>query len=554
MLFAVSTMAAPLGTEFTYQGVLADGGVPASGAFDFRFLLYDADVGGAQVGAIVYVEDVTVTDGRMTTQLDFGSVFDGTALWLEVGVRDGGSTGAYTVLSPRQELTAAPFAQHAQSADAAVTSMTAGHATTAGDADTLDGQHGSFYLTWSNFIGIPGDLADGDDDTLGDLSCGAGDITRWNGTAWYCGSDDDTPYIRTYVVGPVGTTSQNGTALRNAIAAITPPISQEEAVLLKVEPGVYDIGTAGIEIWGWMTLEGAGEDSTRITGTVCGPDIHSAILTSTSDHVVLGKLTAENTCSDAAYSVVLDSQGDYASAHDAAFIAETEAGFNVALNNTGSHLKLRGVTLRGANATGENRGLINSGSSADLVDVVVSTVGGGIAAWGIENSSSGFSLRGSNVVVSSSADSCIGLRHATGNGQDLRNVTISVSGTCSSESVGIHFGSASGRVQDVNVTGDVAIRAESSISSESITLWNVEARGVDEGVSCDAGVDPVYLWVFDSWVSGLNGYGVVNVPGSQDCSVHVNGSYVAGSTGGVSGIASCVATRDSSTFLPTGCP
>ena len=79
ILVAALAGAAPLGTEFTYQGVLSDGGAPAAGDFDLRFLLYDAEVGGSQVGTIVYIEDLTVADGRMTTQLDFGSVFDGTA-------------------------------------------------------------------------------------------------------------------------------------------------------------------------------------------------------------------------------------------------------------------------------------------------------------------------------------------------------------------------------------------------------------------------------------------------------------------------------------------
>ena len=88
---------------------------------------------------MVLVEDLTVTDGGFTTQLDFGSVFDGTALWLEVGVRDGVSTGGYTVLSPRQELTAAPFAQHATTAETAGHAATAGAAAAAGDSDLLDG-------------------------------------------------------------------------------------------------------------------------------------------------------------------------------------------------------------------------------------------------------------------------------------------------------------------------------------------------------------------------------------------------------------------------------
>lgn len=54
---------------------------------------------------------MTVTNGLFTTQLDFGaSAFTGDARYLEVRVRPGSSTGAYTTLSPRQQLTATPYA------------------------------------------------------------------------------------------------------------------------------------------------------------------------------------------------------------------------------------------------------------------------------------------------------------------------------------------------------------------------------------------------------------------------------------------------------------
>ncbi|MFN8471193.1 MAG: tail fiber domain-containing protein [Anaerolineae bacterium] len=112
----VQSTEARLDTAITYQGRLTEAGVPANGARDVRFSLYNRDVGGSQVGSTVVRENVPITNGLFTVQLDFGQVFDGTARWLEVAVRDGSSTGAYTTLSPRQPVTAAPYALH--SADA----------------------------------------------------------------------------------------------------------------------------------------------------------------------------------------------------------------------------------------------------------------------------------------------------------------------------------------------------------------------------------------------------------------------------------------------------
>lgn len=101
---------ADVSTAFTYQGELRDGGALADGVYDFRFALYDAVRDGAQVGSEVAVDGVTVSGGLFTVALDFGPVFDGTALWLEVGVREAGGGGVYTTLDPRQGLTAAPYA------------------------------------------------------------------------------------------------------------------------------------------------------------------------------------------------------------------------------------------------------------------------------------------------------------------------------------------------------------------------------------------------------------------------------------------------------------
>ena len=118
---------ASLGTAFTYQGRLTDGGSPANGSYDFRFILYDDAVGGSQVGGIVTVDDHTVIEGLFTVLLDFGSsAFTGDARYLEVAVRPGASTGDYSILSPRQALTAAPYALN---------------------ADLLDGQHASAFWT-----------------------------------------------------------------------------------------------------------------------------------------------------------------------------------------------------------------------------------------------------------------------------------------------------------------------------------------------------------------------------------------------------------------------
>ena len=102
MLSGGGAHAAPASTGFGYQGSLRDGGGPANGLYDLRFTLWDAAVGGTQIGSSVALVDVPVARGFFDVELDFGpGAWAGDARWLEVTV-DG------TVLSPRQPVTSTP--------------------------------------------------------------------------------------------------------------------------------------------------------------------------------------------------------------------------------------------------------------------------------------------------------------------------------------------------------------------------------------------------------------------------------------------------------------
>jgi hypothetical protein len=109
--------AAPIGTAFTYQGNLSDGGSPATGYYDLRFTLHGAANGGGSLANPIALDQVGVTNGFVTVQLDFGGdIFSEGACWLEMAVRTSNSTNAFTILSPRQLITAAPLANYASSA------------------------------------------------------------------------------------------------------------------------------------------------------------------------------------------------------------------------------------------------------------------------------------------------------------------------------------------------------------------------------------------------------------------------------------------------------
>jgi N-acetylneuraminic acid mutarotase len=113
---AARTFAAPLGTGFTYQGRLNDGGAPANGGYDLLFMLYNDNdpADSLYFGEHIILSAVPVTNGHFTVQLnsngEFGPLaFTGEARWLQIGVRSNPSAN-WTFLAPRQPLTPTPYA------------------------------------------------------------------------------------------------------------------------------------------------------------------------------------------------------------------------------------------------------------------------------------------------------------------------------------------------------------------------------------------------------------------------------------------------------------
>ncbi|MCS7190270.1 MAG: hypothetical protein NZ843_01565 [Fimbriimonadales bacterium] len=125
----------------TYQGFLRVNGIPATGEFDFRFRLFNAATGGTQVGSDVLADNLSVRNGFYTLDLNFPNAWDGGDRWLEIAVRPGPSTGAYTPLSPRVRVMPNAYAYYA------------------------------YRAPWSGLVGVPAGFADGIDN---DTTYGAG--------------------------------------------------------------------------------------------------------------------------------------------------------------------------------------------------------------------------------------------------------------------------------------------------------------------------------------------------------------------------------------------
>jgi len=125
-------------TEFTYQGSLKDGVLPANGSYDFKFRLFDVVSGGAEI-ASTDAQGIAVSNGIFTVRLDFGSsAFREAPRFLEILVKPAGGP-TFVTLTPRQPVTSAPHAIKSLSADSAQTANFANTATDATNAARADG-------------------------------------------------------------------------------------------------------------------------------------------------------------------------------------------------------------------------------------------------------------------------------------------------------------------------------------------------------------------------------------------------------------------------------
>ncbi len=151
-LFAIGTPATD--AEFRYQGRLTNsGGTPQTGSFDFEFSLHDNVIGGLQVGPTVTKSTVSVSGGVFDVTLDFGtSALDGHKRWLEIRVRASGG-GGFTTLTPRQQLTAVPYAAQVINGAIGALQLSTSATPSAGQA-LLYSTTASGNVTWGTVQGI----------------------------------------------------------------------------------------------------------------------------------------------------------------------------------------------------------------------------------------------------------------------------------------------------------------------------------------------------------------------------------------------------------------
>jgi hypothetical protein len=211
-------------------------------------------------------------------------------------------------------------------------------------------------------------------------------------------SSEFTTYESIVVVSPVGSATENGQALLDALAGIN--ASQEHSALLYIEPGTYNLGNRSLQMKEYVDIEGAGELRTIVTGTVSSAESGGDCTNGTvqgANNAELRFLTVRNTNGTAC---------------------------GVGIYNHSASPRLTQVSAE-STAGVVNIGVLNNSSSPTMTNVTAYAPGGGLAVQNIDASPKMF-----NVTATSSG----GISNSAVRSAGTSNITIRNSRLSASES------------------------------------------------------------------------------------------------------------------------
>jgi hypothetical protein len=271
---------------------------------------------------------------------------------------------------------------------------------------------------------------------------------------------------------PGDTPQANGTALLNNLA--NTPSDPNQPYLIKLGPGIYDIGTSSLQMKAYVDIEGSGEKTTKITSAVSSST--NGTINGASD-AELRFLTVENTGGGASAIALVNLTASSSILH-VTVNALGEADNNYGVYNTGSSSSpvLTNVTAK-ASGGANNYGVYNSSSSPVMANVTASA-SGGTNNYGVYNFSSSPVLTNVTAKASGGTNNYGVRNHASS--PVLTNMTLSASEGTNNHGVYNTGSSSSPVLTNVTVSasgGDKSYGVYNSFSSPVLTNVTAKASG-----------------------------------------------------------------------------
>jgi hypothetical protein len=341
-------------------------------------------------------------------------------------------------------------------------------------------------------------------------------------------------------VSPVGfNATTNGTVLLNVVAGL-PVASVNGPILLKIEPGVYSVGTNSINLPSFVDLEGSGRDVTTITGTGAGLNSGGTIVASGFSSIRQVAVESRAAVGEA-HSVairfggtgsiedvdVIATQGD---TRDRGIVFESDAS-----------ARLDDVAVSTSSAAATNQGIeITASSDVDIYHARINVVGSG-------NNYGVYALTGSVEVH----DSDIHVQNGTNYGLYIFNAGLQLH----SSRVTAFFGTGYGVYLDSSggsVFNPIFI-AHSSVDAQQVTT-GTEVVGIK---ATAGGADPYYVEVQSSKIAGTTNTIQSDTNGTNQYNFDVGASQLDGGpvVNPAGGTMACAGVySESYAFFASTCP
>lgn len=364
-------------------------------------------------------------------------------------------------------------------------------------------------------------------------------------------------FVRTVVVSPVpGSPVASGLRLRLRLGGIA-GASSTNPYLLKLEPGIYDLGDHSLALKPWVDVEGSGEGVTTVRSTV---DAVGTIRGAA--HAELRGLTVANEGPTDAVALSNDAP-TFAAAHvtcqarggsrsSSGFVNHAQGGRFRAVtasatgspNATGAYSQ-GGVIdgLRARAVAGDIAyAVFNASSEGELHDVTAEAISDRFAG-AVRNEGGAPLLRGLRA-YSKGADIGDGVVNGGGTQARILDAVIqAVGGTSFAQGVRNEFSSASVSGASITVEAPTSAYGVSSFFSGSPTLQDVSIHVTAAGGGIGVWSSRTVVTVERSVVEA-DGFSIANEFGEPASAIRVGGSRLSGPVQPAAGSLLCAASHD----------
>ncbi len=278
----------------------------------------------------------------------------------------------------------------------------------------------------------------------------------------------------TLVLGPGATPAASGSALLAALGAIS-DASESKRYLVRLQPGLYDLGKVPLNLPSYVSLQGSGVMETKITGKVAASDGGVVSIGAGQDAAHLSHLAVENTGGSGnssaifiqsaspllndVYALASGGENNIGVYNDSAAptllemrcVASGPGNANIGIVNAGGSPLLQHVYAEASEAD-NNYGVVNEGGSPTLRYMTV-VANGGETAVGVENMGGTPELVHVGISVSGAADNA-GIRNFDSSDAVIADLSVTVQG--GSKTKGVRSVGSTVRVKNVSITASGA--------------------------------------------------------------------------------------------------